>query len=427
MSALSCSDGGPGAGSADAGDGPDTVTGADAATDDAADGALFVCPVPWYFKVPAEETAAAVACPPAWPTISNAGFVASGPLTIVTITTVGDPVGDDLAAFGSDLVASDWWKTLASLYDLDPAPSAVHWIGPTIPPSGDGKWFAPEDVEAYIRTVINDPVAAAPAIPTGTLPIYILYTPPGVVLVRSDIPNTNCALGGYHSFSSQESPAFVFGVVQSCDGLLSTGPSMPPMQRLTVAGSHEIVEMATDPYLQGLRVASDPPGPWLGDEGEVADLCAGAWYPEGRWTYQRVWSNDAATAGRDPCVPGLIAPPGVFVGPTWNALPPSHMIRIPLTACNLDPGGVWQLRERIAPGDPGLCAAAQFEKGRQTGYPGIIALTEDSVSLLVALDPGAPSGSSAVVTVAAAPTTLAGTDLPTPYGVDLYKIGVFVP
>jgi hypothetical protein len=32
-----------------------------------------------------------------------------------------------------------------------------------------------------------------------------------------------------------------------------------------------------------------------------------------------------------------------------------------------------------------------------------------------------------VVTVAAAATTLAGTDLPTPYGVDLYKIGVFVP
>ena len=200
------------------------------------------------------------------------------------------------------------------------------------------------------------------------------------------------------------------------------------MEQLTIAGSHEIAEIVTDPYLSGYRVAPQPPGPWLALGGEIADLCPEGWYPEGQWAYARVWSNAAAVAGTDPCLPGPDASPGVFIGQPWTPLPPSHMIRIPLTGCNLEGQSLWRLNIAIKPSDPTLCVSAWIEKGPQKGWPAIlIEPAQETASLLIALDPDAPSGSAAVALLSAHPTDATAADLPEPYGADVYSVGVFVP
>jgi hypothetical protein len=380
-------------------------------------------------SVPPEDTGPTATCPPAWPSVSNNGADSPSVLSVVTITTAGDPAADDLASFGSDLVASSWWSLLAQTYALDPAPTAIHWIGPAIPPSKAGEGFTQDDVESYIRGVIQDPSAAVPAPPAAADPIYMLYLPAGVTLVTNTGENTDCRfIGGYHFFGSLESRDFAYGVAQRCERGVTLGPGPSPMQRLTLTGSHEIAEAATDPHLDGYRVAPDPVGPWVSPvNGEVGDLCASAWHVEGQWMYQRFWSNASAAGGGDPCVPGPATPPPVFVGAAWTALPASHRIRLPLTGCNLPADTIWRLAVSVTFSDPSVCGAVWIQNRNQTSYPSALIPPAAQPSLLIALDPGAPSGSSAYVTLTAHAYDMNAPNVLEPEGVDLYSVGVFVP
>jgi hypothetical protein len=106
-----------------------------------------------------------------------------------------------------------------------------------------------------------------------------------------------------------------------------------------------------------------------------------------------LWSNAAAVAGFDPCVPGPEGPPAVFIGPVWTPLPTSHTIRLPLTGCNLEGQDVWRLNVQIKPSNPSLCASVWIEKGRQKSWPAIlIDPTQATASLLIALDPARRRG-----------------------------------
>ena len=106
----------------------------------------------------------------------------------------------------------------------------------------------------------------------------------------------------------------VYAVIPRCPGPLAT------IDEVTVAASHEIIEMATDPMPQSAPAFSGPDVDHLvwgnvsgGDE--VGDLCN---YAEGPtsidvrrvdgFMVQRTWSNAAAEANRDPCVPPVSAP-----------------------------------------------------------------------------------------------------------------------
>jgi hypothetical protein len=399
-----------------------------AAARDQSDGMSSSCPIGWDFKVPSDDTATATSCPPAWPHIPNGETPPPSVVSIVTITTAGDPVADELASFGADLVASTWWSVLAQMYALDPAPTAIHWSGPAIPPSDAGASLSQQDLETYIRSVINDPSVATPSPPASAQPIYMLYVPQGVILGTDMGANTACRfLRGYHFSGASGSGAFSYGVAQRCEGGITLGPGPSPTEMLTIAGSHEIAEIATDPFLTGYRIAADSVGPWLSSGGEVGDLCVSAWHLEGRWNYQRFWSNAAAASGGDPCVPGPATPPPVFVGPAWTALPSNHMIRIPLTGCNLPAQSIWRLNVSIKPSDPSLCSFVSIEQGTQTSFPATLVTTARQPALLIALDASAPSGTSAVVTIAAHPSDMHAANLPEPDGADLYSVGVFVP
>jgi len=84
--------------------------------------------------------------------------------------------------------------------------------------------------------------------------------------------------------------------------------------------SHELVEAATDPFPESKPAFAqtiDADGAWTAiTGGEAADMCAfddDQYLKPADMTYfvQRSWSDKAAAAGKDPCVP-LLSPPDIY-------------------------------------------------------------------------------------------------------------------
>jgi hypothetical protein len=80
------------------------------------------------------------------------------------------------------------------------------------------------------------------------------------------------------------------------------------VDEVTTTAAHELIESATDPYEpaadEGWYVDQALPDPWYLIAGEVADLCDGEdLIKSGSFTVQRSYSNTAAAAGKNPCVP----------------------------------------------------------------------------------------------------------------------------
>jgi hypothetical protein len=78
--------------------------------------------------------------------------------------------------------------------------------------------------------------------------------------------------------------------------------------------SHELIETATDPVFTGYVQTDEASAAFqIGTWGEVCDLCEFAPSTEFRppgvpGLSQRCWSNAAAAAGHDPCVPAISTP-----------------------------------------------------------------------------------------------------------------------
>ena len=116
--------------------------------------------------------------------------------------------------------------------------------------------------------------------------------------------------GGYHEDLSVGGKAIPYAVVPECP---TFGP-VAGLDMVTGAGSHELIEAATDPYptsnaaYSSLDDASLPLEIFLGGNAENGDLCSLNWdaffKPTGfDYVVQRGWSNAAAKLGKDPCAP----------------------------------------------------------------------------------------------------------------------------
>jgi hypothetical protein len=164
--------------------------------------------------------------------------------------------------------------------------------------------------------------------------IYMVSIPDGVSF--DDGSGSKCCqdYDGYHYEMSVGSVTVPFSIVCVCPGF--DGPTETDAQQLTVVIAHEAVEAATDPFPN-----SDPAYANSDDDhaiwtvvtgGELADMCAfvaGANMTPTGSTYmvQRSWSNAAAKAGLDPCVPST--------GPFCSAVPV-----MPATG-SIDYNGAW--------------------------------------------------------------------------------------
>jgi hypothetical protein len=146
--------------------------------------------------------------------------------------------------------------------------------------------------------------------------IYLLLYPDGTTL-SVDRGGTSCGdFAGYHgaaaapppdagALDAGAQPPILYAAIPRC---AVTGYSVADSQTEIIA--HELIETATNPFHGGYMFVDNDHIPWaIGMHGgELADLCniVGTYWkpPSVGYTISRFWSKAAASAFRNPCVPG---------------------------------------------------------------------------------------------------------------------------
>jgi hypothetical protein len=282
--------------------------------------------------------------------VSAGGPVIAAPLFIPVIfspTGNADPYASQIAAFVAAVATSDYWKAVGADYGVGAAtasppivldeslPATLQdqqlqvWLANRIgtdPRFGalGGSVFdaGPFDAGAVDATApLSDAASKLASPPTNA--VYVLFTREGTTLELqggSSCADTAGGFNGYHnSFTYKPSGAtVVYAAVPRCSDLL--GPPMPltGFDAVSATATHELAEAATDPmpnHDTAYKHVDEAHYFWeeVFGGGEVGDLCRElpqAFFQPSEpalssYWVQRIWSNSAAAAGHDPCVPAL--------------------------------------------------------------------------------------------------------------------------
>jgi hypothetical protein len=250
------------------------------------------------------------------PPIPPMGQRVIGSPRLVPIVAEGDPFAELLFSFADAVPSSDWWTAVTAGFGVSSMVSGQAITGPEMDPQ-----MSFQASVAYVKSA----VAGTSVEPDGRT-VYLLFLAPGIEVIDGDgIANCGCAeLAGYHGPLDAEGDAIA--IVQRCSADIDSQTNI---------ASHEIIESATDPDTStGYREPSEMPvwqgSVWSGQE--VADICATTRVHEGGFEYQRSFTNGAAQAGDDPCVPPLAEPYYNVTAPQdWYPLPAGATVSIPIT------------------------------------------------------------------------------------------------
>lgn len=256
---------------------------------------------------------------------------------VVTVTFDGDPYRAQIEAYNSKLLNLQWWSAVTAGYCdaagkcIESGDSAVVHLAekPAMSYTDSTVVGKAATLQDFIKSHIDQQDLPAPA--TDTL--YVLYFPNTTKLTLSEGGGQSAqscqAFGGYHHSMLYQGKPIAYAVVPECSGGGGgQGSGLSKVETFLFAGSHEIIEAATDPYFVQVQGGEMPGGynlnttdynviPWMlaFGGGETADLCP--YIPGTDLTYAdengqivaRSWSNLAAKGSHNPCVP---APPGPY-------------------------------------------------------------------------------------------------------------------
>jgi hypothetical protein len=303
-------------------------TDADAATDSAA-------PTDADATVAAWEPAAHASLPQVQ---TFGGPVLTAP-KVIPVFFANDPLQSQIEQFLAELVGSAYWTATTSEYGvgaLQVAPSIV--VSDAVPSA-----ITDAQIQSFLAGYLDGTHPQWPAIAANH--VYVVFYPQATTITKGQ--DISCQdIGGYHNQSGQgqsgegvdggsapdgadeggtdagpdgasgaPGPSFVYGVIARCP----TFNGLTGIDHVTGATSHELIESATDPsrtyfafslvdfdHLAWNYNGSDVSG------SELADICASSEaeiYQRmvGNFVVQRSWSNQAAEANQDPCVPPIPA------------------------------------------------------------------------------------------------------------------------
>jgi hypothetical protein len=287
----------------DAGEGEGGVPGADSGATDGAGAGAAVADGPF---VPAPH--------PPLPQVMNSGGPVVAAPKVLPILYMGDPGASDVGAFLDELTRTAYWGETTSEYGVGPLTLLPTVTLPEVGPP----MVSDAELQAMLVAGTSGATPAFGAADPST--IYTFVLPAGTV--ESDTEGACCTdFDGYHSETTGGPIALPYVVACACPGF--GGPDSALHLR-TIAISHELVETATDPFPH-----SNPA--FLGEDyhqlvwtfvtgGELADMCVlneDAYFipPGSQYMIQRSWSNAAAEASADPCVPTRSS------GPYFNTFP----------------------------------------------------------------------------------------------------------
>jgi hypothetical protein len=256
---------------------------------------------------------------PPLPRMQNFGGGVMQSPKIVTVVFGNDPNASYEASFDK------WYVTAAVSTDGgagsgSPFPALIKEYG-----GGAGQDQGLYHLPATSKSSLDDSEIRADLltyIGNGMLPpnqpdsLYMFFLPGGVGSTAGGI-GTGCVdYYGYHDYEPTTNTAYA--VIPQCTEMGLSG-----LDELTEVASHEISEAATDPFLNAWYAPGYPNG------GETGDLCLSHIInittpvsTEGGFIVQREFSNAAADAESDPCVPSP------FGGLYYNVAPETMNVTV---------------------------------------------------------------------------------------------------
>jgi hypothetical protein len=228
---------------------------------------------------------------------------------VVPVFFGDDPLRAEIDAYLQDLANSSYWKAITAEYGVsrlvvDPsvvvsaaAPSVIH-------EATASDWFG---------QLVKQAGAAWPTLTASK--VYAIYPPSGTVVTVPYEPNVcknGLGGGGFHESTVINGLHVPFAIAARC----STPPGQTDLDVYSATMSHELIEAVTDPVVATpafIQTDNDHAAFQIGTWGELCDLCEFApqteFRPSGiQGLSQRCWSNFAAAAGHDPCVPAISQP-----------------------------------------------------------------------------------------------------------------------
>jgi hypothetical protein len=217
---------------------------------------------------------------------------------LVTVTYQGYLYQPDVEGFGDWVVGSDWYKQVGADFGVGPGRHLAKVELPDAAPNG----VFDRDVQNAIRALVAAGTLPAPPQGQQSQLLYMMYYPAETAITQRDGSVLCTQFAGYHgSLTFPGGARATYAVIGDCPGGGIDG--------LTVTASHELIEAATDPWVNttspGYFLAADLPDHFAVEAGqEMGDLCE---FLDGlrQDIYQvtRVWSPAAALALREPCIP----------------------------------------------------------------------------------------------------------------------------
>jgi hypothetical protein len=272
---------------------------------------------------PAPEAAGYPAVAASVPVVKSAGGAVLAAPRIVPVFFPGET---DAAELGGAIVryaASAEWAAATGPYGVGTPTVADAVVSSEGLPSN---LYTP-DLGSWILRHLDGTHPEWGPVDTGTLAssVYLLYPPAGATLYAPGSDSTDpmaptlCGarawdLPAWH-WQSVPAPGPYVPVAFAVVGRCAPGGA-PLIDAMTAATSHELVEAVTDPYVvtgPAYARVDDAHAFWMEmtGGGELADLCAPldvARPADVGAVVQRTWSNAAAAAGHDPCIPSRGGP-----------------------------------------------------------------------------------------------------------------------
>jgi hypothetical protein len=235
--------------------------------------------------------------------VSSGGSVLRTP-AVVPIVFRDDPAAHDMTQFVEQLARSGYWQFATAEYGVGNLTAKPAIVIDEAPPD----LASHKDAEGWIRAHLATPSVLPPPA-DGTL--FALF-----------LPSPRLGAMGFHDdFALSDGTPVTYAVVRTD---LVTDDS-------TSTASHELAEAATDPRPSSAPAFKDIDALHAGWKllgtleyleeggGEIGDLCqvlpdlsptptSSILYPGIDHRVQRVWSNRAAEAFHDPCVPAGLSP-----------------------------------------------------------------------------------------------------------------------
>ncbi len=237
---------------------------------------------------------------PALPQMTSAGGSVLKTPRIVPVYFAADPLATQIGTFLEALGPSDYWKATTSEYGVGKVTVGTAITVATAPSAT----VDDADVQVFLASMLDGTHAEWGTPDEST--VYTIMYPAGTTI--TDASGTACKdFGAYHEEATVGGKPVVYAVIPRCASFVG----FSGIDFVTTAISHEMVEAVTDPFYNSgsaySSVDADHQAWNFSTGGESADMCSGSldsyFTVSGLGAVQRTWSNVAAAAGMNPCVP----------------------------------------------------------------------------------------------------------------------------